>query len=99
MVTVTGFRTAAEFHGTTEPTEHDRDPDAPNYAKTIVWYDPATPLYVCEGCHEHVAPLQGAGERRVVHVEAVRSAAYRHLMTHDPACDACAGDLAAKVDP
>lgn len=92
------FLTAAEYYGLEEPQPRDYPEDAPNFAKTIIWYDPATPLYVCEKCYPDVVSIRHSGSREVAHPDEIRSVAYRRLLTQDPVCDACSGTLETKLD-
>lgn len=92
------FSTAQEFFTRSASEERDRDPDAPPFAKSIVWIDQLSPLFVCESCHQHVQHLEWTGNGRADDYEEKRAAAYDELFSDDPACDVCAGALPEKVD-
>lgn len=93
------FLTAAEYYTDEQPDPADLDDrrDGPPLAKTIVWFDQATPLFCCLSCHEHVRPLKHAGDGWVDAPGVVRGRAYERLMHSDPGehprCMACSGDL------
>lgn len=87
--------TAAEFYdGAAEADDADVRP-----AKTIVWYDQRTPLFVCEGCHEHARPLRFEGDESAADYDLRRARAYHRLTTRSPPCDVCSGRLPEKVEP
>lgn len=68
-------------------------------AKAVVWYDQRTPLFVCEGCHEHAQPLRFAGDTfDTTDYEERRAAAYSRLVESGVACDVCTGRLPEKVE-
>jgi len=93
------FATAAEFFGedeiaATDGGEHQGEP----YAKGILWYDQATPVFTCLSCHEHVAAHRFAGDGRREDYDEFRAEQYRRLFEDDPRCDVCAGRLPEQVD-
>lgn len=88
------FTTAAEFFDGQEEPDHD----GPHFAKGIVWFDQATPIFCCCDCHEHVAPLRFEGAEQVEDYDEFRAEQYRRLFEEDPTCDVCAGDLPEKVE-
>lgn len=88
---MSAFQSAAEFFDAGE-TERE-DPETP-LAKSILWYDAATPVFVCCDHAELLDPLRFAGDSdRPADYEEFRSQAYRWLFGADPQCDACAGRL------
>jgi hypothetical protein len=93
------FVTAAEYFGVDEVEDRSLAADAPAFAKSIVWYDQATPVFVCEHHHDDTAPLRHTGDEQLENPETVRTRAYEHLLTEGPRCDVCAGTLPEKVDP
>lgn len=93
------FTTASEFFTSGDEPEHDdRAPGAPRFAKSVVWVDQLTPLFVCESCHEHVKHLEWTGNGRTDDYEEKRAEAYEALFDDERECDVCAGALPAKVD-
>jgi len=100
-VSTDGFQTAAEFFGVRDAEDRERPPDAPRFAKSIVWVDVGTPIFCCEEHVEDVRPLRWTGDAnpKEIDVEVVRAAAFAVLFENDPTCDVCDGDLAKKVDP
>ncbi len=88
------FATASEYYDGRDEPDHD----GPHFAKTIVWLDQESPLFVCEQCHEHARPLSWTGDGRREDYDEFRAEQYRRLVEDDPVCDVCAGDLPEKVD-
>jgi len=92
------FQTASEFFDPDEQPETDGGGEGPAFAKGIVWYDQATPIFCCCRCQQHVADLRFEGDRfDVEDYDEQRSEAYRRLMDDAPRCDVCTGDLPEKV--
>lgn len=91
------FQTAREYFEGRDPAR-DPNPEAPAFAKAIVWFDQETPLFVCGECHEHVRPLRFEGDGRADDYDERRAEAYRRLFEDAPRCDVCAGELPEKVD-
>lgn len=88
---MSAFQSAAEFFDAGE-TERE-DPETP-LAKSILWYDAATPVFVCCDHAEVLAPLRFVGDSaRPENYDELRAQAYRWLIGAEPACDACAGRL------
>lgn len=93
----TRFQTAAEYFDRRDP-QRDPDPDAPAFAKAVVWYDQLTPIFACGECEPHVRPLRFEGDGRADDYDERRAEAYRQLFEDAPRCDVCAGELPEKVD-
>lgn len=93
---MSAFQTASEFF---DPNEPDGDQEAADggvpFAKSIVWYDPTAPIFVCADHARILQPLRFAGSERVdpTTANAIREQAYRWLFEADPRCDACEGRL------
>lgn len=83
------FTTASEyFEGDDEP-----DHEGPHYAKGIVWYDQARPIFVCCLCHEEMERFRWDGHRKVPDYDEKRAEAYRRLVEDSPPCDVCANTI------
>jgi len=91
------FQSAREYFERRDP-ERDPDPDAPAFAKGVVFYDQMTPIFACGECEPHVRPLRFEGDGRADDYDERRAEAYRRLFEDAPRCDVCAGELPKKVD-
>jgi len=87
----TEFQTAREYFNHDSHTEPD--PDAPAHAKSIVWFDQLTPIFVCCDCVEEVRKLRWKGDGQADNYDNLRGRAYEKLFDGDPRCDVCAGYL------
>lgn len=92
------FSTAREYFTRATEEHVEREPGAPRFAKSIVWVDQLTPLFVCEECHEHVSHLEWTGDGRATNYEEKRAEAYEALFHDERDCDICAGALPEKMD-
>jgi hypothetical protein len=94
------FQSAREFFDRRDPDPTDLElrRGGPPLAKGILWYDQATPIFVCLSCSEETQALRFAGDGRVEDPGERRAQAYRRLFAEDPTCDVCAGRLPEKVD-
>lgn len=92
----TRFQTATEFFNREEPA-HDRAADEPAFAKSVVFYDQATPIFVCTEHHPDVQPLKHEGSETCADPDLVRGEAYTTLFEESPECDVCSNELPAKV--
>lgn len=88
------FATASEFFDGKDEPEHDGQ----HYAKGILWFDQATPVFACLSCHEEIAHLRFEGDDRREDYDEFRAEQYRRLFEESTACDVCAGRFAEKVD-
>lgn len=92
------FQTASEFLNREQSEDTDREADAPALAKTIIWYDQATPLFVCTEHHDDAAPLRHEGDEQANDPDKVRGEAYVELFEETPTCDICSNSLPFKVN-
>jgi len=93
---MSSFQTAREFY------EHDSvadglddDLEESAYSKTILWYDSATPIFVCDSHASDIENLrfQGNADDDPETVSEMREQAYCWLLNADPLCDVCEGRL------
>lgn len=92
--TTVAFTTAADYYSG-EETEQKASDTA--FAKGIVWFDQATPIFVCNDCAQECQHLKHQGSATVENYGERRADAYDELLTTDPECQVCAGDLPSEV--
>ena len=67
-------------------------------AKAIVWWDQQTPIYVCEGHHALVKPIEWEGPKDHPNYDRRRRQAYQALFSEPLECDVCLGNLPNMID-